>query len=114
MFYSFGRGGSTALDWYDVVDPRPDYYKNLPSDDRDFNGYTSEERDYLWQTNEAWRQLDFDYFYFYNRKNLYTVYDVGGGRAEPYREPIQLCYWRTEEMTRTNWVLRLIFKEKLN
>ena len=27
----FGRNGNTALDWYDAQDPRPDYYRNLPS-----------------------------------------------------------------------------------
>jgi len=27
----FGTNGYTALDWYDAQDPRPDYYRNLPS-----------------------------------------------------------------------------------
>jgi len=36
VYYTFGRGGSTALDWYDVADPRPDYYRNLPSYDGNF------------------------------------------------------------------------------
>lgn len=78
VFYSFGRGGSTALDWYDVADPRPDYYRNLPSDDRDFNGYTAAEREQLWMNDESFRQLDFDYFYSTNSKNLYTIYNVDG------------------------------------
>ena len=26
-----GKNGYTALDWYDAADPRPDYYRNLPS-----------------------------------------------------------------------------------
>lgn len=29
--YSFGRFSTTALNWYDAQDPRPDYYRNLPS-----------------------------------------------------------------------------------
>jgi len=29
--YRFGKNGYTALDWYDAADPRPDYYRNLPS-----------------------------------------------------------------------------------
>ncbi len=29
--FRFGRNGYTALDWYDAQDPRPDYYRNLPS-----------------------------------------------------------------------------------
>ena len=31
VLYRFGKNGSTALDWYDAQDPRPDYYRNLPS-----------------------------------------------------------------------------------
>lgn len=31
ILYRFGRNGYTALDWYDAPDPRPDYYRNLPS-----------------------------------------------------------------------------------
>ena len=31
VLYRFGKNGYTALDWYDAQDPRPDYYRNLPS-----------------------------------------------------------------------------------
>ena len=31
ILYRFGKNGYTALDWYDAQDPRPDYYRNLPS-----------------------------------------------------------------------------------
>jgi len=78
VYYTFGRGGSTALDWYDAADPRPDYYRNLPSDERDFNGLTPQERQYLWENDEKFRQLDFDHFYFLNRKNLYTINNLDG------------------------------------
>ena len=29
--YSFGNRSITALDWYNAADPRPDYYRYLPS-----------------------------------------------------------------------------------
>ncbi|MBP5558453.1 MAG: carboxypeptidase regulatory-like domain-containing protein [Bacteroidales bacterium] len=29
--FRFGKNGYTALDWYNAQDPRPDYYRNLPS-----------------------------------------------------------------------------------
>ncbi|MCB9298351.1 MAG: TonB-dependent receptor [Lewinellaceae bacterium] len=29
--YQFGRVGSSALNWFDAPDPRPDYYRNMPS-----------------------------------------------------------------------------------
>jgi hypothetical protein len=86
VFYSFGRGGSTALDWYEGADPRPDYYKNLPSYDGNFTNdgdldeynYSSAQKTNRWETDEGFRQLNFDYFYDYNRKNLYTVNNVNG------------------------------------
>jgi len=78
VFYSFGRGGSTALDWYDAADPRPDYYRLLPSDEREYYGMTSAQREYLWRNDETFRQLDWDYFYFVNRKNLFTLNDAEG------------------------------------
>ncbi|MCD4695254.1 MAG: TonB-dependent receptor, partial [Bacteroidales bacterium] len=84
IYYTFGRGGSTALDWYDAADPRPDYYRNLPSYDGEFNNQgdinnsTSEQRLNNWQNDESFRQLDYDWFYFVNRKNLYTIDDVDG------------------------------------
>ena len=31
LLYRFGKNGYTAVDWYDAQDPRPDYYRNLPS-----------------------------------------------------------------------------------
>ena len=31
VLYRTGRNGYSALDWYDTQDPRPDYYRNLPS-----------------------------------------------------------------------------------
>lgn len=74
--YWFGKGGYTALNWYDVLDPRPDYYRKLPS-------YFTEESDKnqiigSWQNNPGVSQIDWDHFYFANRKNIYTVQNEGG------------------------------------
>jgi hypothetical protein len=72
----FGKGGYTALNWYDVLDPRPDYYRKLPS-------YNTDPEDQArvagtWQNNPAVSQVDWDHFYLANRKNIYTVQDAGG------------------------------------
>jgi hypothetical protein len=79
LSYWFGRGGSTALNWVEASDPRPDYYRYLPSffkligDDATADYYTEQ-----WQNNEAFRQINWDGFYFANSKYLYTVSDVDG------------------------------------
>ncbi|MGC9375756.1 MAG: carboxypeptidase-like regulatory domain-containing protein [Bacteroidales bacterium] len=65
--YSFGRDGNTRLNWYDAADPRPNYYRYLPYYNRDVEDYT-------WDN----QHVDWDFFYFANRKNLYTQEDVDG------------------------------------
>lgn len=74
--YWFGKSGYTALNWYDVLDPRPDYYRKMPSY---YSEVTDQERiAQSWQNNPAVSQIDWDHFYFANRKNIFTVNDEGG------------------------------------
>ena len=80
-FYSFGKTGATRLNWYSANDPRPDYYKNLPS----YLGNPGQEEQMaaltsLWQANDpSTTQIDWDQMYFANGKNLYTQDNVNGG-----------------------------------
>jgi hypothetical protein len=74
--YWFGKSGYSALNWYDVLDPRPDYYRKLPSyftDESDKERITE-----AWQTDPSVSHIDWDNFYFANRKNIFTVYNEGG------------------------------------
>ncbi len=77
--YWFGRGGTTALEWVEAGDPRPDYYRYLPSfwesieEDQKADYYRN-----IWLNNEAGRQLQWDHMYFANSKFLFTVNDVDG------------------------------------
>ncbi len=80
LFYVFGKEGNTRLNWYNTADPRPDYYKNLPSyyvspnDELIFDHLTE-----LWQQNDpSTVQLDFDQMYFANSKNLFTQNNADG------------------------------------
>ncbi|HMM11920.1 MAG TPA: TonB-dependent receptor plug domain-containing protein [Bacteroidales bacterium] len=78
-FSWFGPGGSTALDWNEANDPRPDYYRNLPS----YWMQRSDETNYAyyldqWTNNEQFRQLQWDHFFFANSKNLFTVNNANG------------------------------------
>jgi hypothetical protein len=73
--YWGGKGGYTALNWYDVEDPRPDYYRKLPS-------YYTDPADQqaiadMWD-DPAVSQVNWDHFYFANRKNIFTVFDANG------------------------------------
>ncbi len=87
--YSSGRGGSTALNWYDSHaafddwnytlggDPRPDYYRWLPSwhqNDPEMFNYLTE----LWQTDDDFRQINWSWLYNANRDNLFQVNNANG------------------------------------
>ena len=66
---SFGRNNYTALNWYDVSDPRPDYYKSLPSfplSDEDTTSYNALRN--AWLTDVKIRQIDWDTMYYINQK----------------------------------------------
>ncbi|MDA9563245.1 TonB-dependent receptor plug domain-containing protein [Flavobacteriales bacterium] len=78
VYYQYGKAGNTGLNWYNAQDPRPSYYKYLPSYfiDRGELGNAdalSEE----WQSGNV-GQIDWDQLYFANSKNLYLVKDDNG------------------------------------
>ncbi len=77
--YWSGRGGSTALNWVEADDPRPDYYKYFPSyanliGDVEQEAWLTNK----WQNDEKFRQVNWDHFYFANSKFLNTVNNVEG------------------------------------
>jgi hypothetical protein len=62
--YTFGRTGTTALNWYNSADPRPDYYHYLPSYQTDpalATAYTN-----LWQNDENISQINWNKLYQIN------------------------------------------------
>ncbi len=74
--YQFGKYGNTRLDWYLAADPRPDYYRKLPSYQE-----TQEAKDAVTAfltANETNRQLNWAAMYEANRMRTTTVTDVDG------------------------------------
>ena len=81
VLYRFGTNGYTALDWYDAQDPRPDYYRNLPS------YFYMENADYgrnnLYKyaaAREAWTHADV--FPNITHLNWDRLYDVNRNNVE--------------------------------
>ena len=86
LLWRTGRNGYTALDWYDAADPRPDYYRNLPSyaymEDSDYNRVNEEK--YRWAI-EMWSQHVPAYrnYQHINWDRMYNVnYNSAGGRSK--------------------------------
>ena len=79
LTYRTGRNGYSALDWYDAPDPRPDYYRNLPSYFYNPNvDFSNRDSEYLagWAA-EAWmynynntRHINWDKLYNVNYNSL--------------------------------------------
>ncbi len=76
--YQTGRNGSTALDWYRAPDPRPDYYRNLPSFLEESRVDERLRLESIYSNNIDSRQIDWDGFYEANRANIETINNVNG------------------------------------
>ena len=81
-YYFAGRAGQTSLEWGEAPDPRPDYYKNLPSYYMTNAHSTAEIEAQI----EAWNsrdpkvtQIDWDGLYNANRNHLFTVENANNG-----------------------------------
>ena len=91
FLYRTGKNGYTALDWYDAPDPRPDYYRNLPSyffiDEENYGKDNLEK--YAW-SQEMWNPANTEYrdFQHVNWDRLYNVnynsLDANGDRRSKY------------------------------
>ncbi len=86
--YRFGRNGYTALDWYDAQDPRPDYYRNLPSYFMDSNTDMNRNNPMKWGwANEVWTHAkDYPELTHINWDRLYSVNIMQNGRSKYIQE----------------------------
>ena len=80
-YYFAGPGGQTSLEWGEALDPRPDYYRNLPSY---FANHAHSTAEYEAQM-QAWlnrdpsvTQIDWDGLYAANSGHLFTVQNANG------------------------------------
>ena len=78
LFYTFGRDGSSSLNWFDAKDPRADYYRYLPSYYEETNPDVFARMQEAWRNDVNARQIDWDQLYFANGKNLHTVHNANG------------------------------------
>ena len=80
--YSFGDRSVTAFDWYNAADPRPDYYRYLPS----YTGQWSGTPDLaqaarltdLMRNDISLRQINWQRLYDINRAGFTTINNANG------------------------------------
>jgi len=64
--YSFGRFGTTALNWYNSADPRPDYYRYFPSyqmSDTNIHSEVYQQMANNWANDKSVSQINWDKLY---------------------------------------------------
>lgn len=112
--YMMGERGTTALDWYNAPDPRPDYYRYLPS---------YQTSDLLKQlTADAirsdvnQRQINWHRLYDVNRNSFETIRNAGGipGNNVAGKRSRYIIEERVSDAKRLNFntVLNTVIKEK--
>lgn len=75
--FTFGYNNRTALDWNNAPDPRPDYYRYLPSYiDEDSAQVAMAEKQ--WRENEDLRQINWQKLYDANAMSWETIDSVEG------------------------------------
>lgn len=75
--FTFGQSGSTFLDWNNAPDPRPDYYRYLPSYYKDDSVQLAIVEKQL-RDNEAARQINWDNLYEANAMSWETIDSANG------------------------------------
>jgi hypothetical protein len=83
--YRHGYSGASGLDWYNAADPRPDYYKKLPSfylnDPDNINADQAALIKHKWINNPEANQVNWDELYEANRLNMDKINGVEGRRS---------------------------------
>jgi hypothetical protein len=74
--FTFGKSARTALDWNNASDPRPDYYRYLPSHIEDSTLQAVAEK--IMRENETERQIQWDRLYEANAMSWETIDSVDG------------------------------------
>ena len=74
--YSYGTRSTSGLDWYNAPDPRPDYYRYLPSYQTD--PVIKDQVTALLMNDESARQINWQNLYDVNRDSYETIYNAGG------------------------------------
>ena len=99
LLYRFGKNGYTALDWYDAQDPRPDYYRNLPSyfydENTDLNRSNFEK--WAW-AKEVWTHASaYPNYTHVDWDRLYNVNRLQGSGAGDARSKYVVEQRRTDQ-----------------
>lgn len=75
LAYSFGENSVSGLDWYNAPDPRPQYYRNLPTFNKDPE--VQAQLVEMYKNNPDLLQINWNKLYEVNRTNVDPTYGKG-------------------------------------
>ncbi|MES2429477.1 MAG: TonB-dependent receptor [Bacteroidota bacterium] len=96
--YSFGTRKRSGVDWYNAPDPRPDYYRYLPSYYVENDILQDQVLDAMLDDVNL-RQINFDKFFDVNRIHPQTIYDLEG---TPLATGNRSLYVLSDQVTSSN------------
>ncbi len=110
--YQFGNYGSTRLDWYDAPDPRPDYYRRLPSFFTDPNVKNSVTA--FFKESEENRQLNWHALYDANATRDYTIQNANGIEGNTVRGKLAAYVHESENFDNKKFSFNSVINTVLN
>lgn len=85
---------NTSLDWYKAADPRPDYYRNMPSFFAATDTVTSRKLEDILHADKNRLQIDWNRLYEINRNNRETLLNaagISGNTVDGHRSAYVIC-----------------------
>lgn len=110
--FSFQTGYNqiSSLDWYNAIDPRPDYYRNLPSYYQNNSPSTAENIRQAIKNNPEKLQIDWDRLYEANSNNVETLHKLNGDSLSARRSLYALGA-DVEEIKKISIVHNIVHKQ---
>lgn len=114
IFGSYTFNKLSNLNWYDTKDPRPDYYRYLPSYYALTNPSYAEELTSLWENDMSVRQINWDGLYSANNNNLYTLYNANGVEGNTLNGKRSKYIVENAHMNALDYGLNSVFNKRIN
>jgi len=110
--YSFGRNGTTALNWYNADDPRPDYYRNLPSYNKDAGNYLDIMESF--KNLQSVNQINWDKLYNINYNFDTIINNANGIPGNVWQGKLSKYYIEERRDDQTQLTANSIFNTEIN
>lgn len=114
LAYVFGKRKISAFDWYNAPDPRPDYYRYLPSYYATTQPKTAATLQALFKQTPDLLQVNWDRLYEVNRGNKVTINNVNGeaGNNVTGKRSLYILSDRVNDLKR--WMANTVYNTKLS